>query len=294
MATEFDARTTSNPADLRPLLETDRQCLTAFLRREPEDNIYLLSRIAMDGVVNEDATAHGRFYGHFQDDELRGVAFFGHRKGVVLTGEGERFFRPAAELALGAEADWIILVAPRAAADGFLSHYRWRGRPVHLSRIQEFYVLRRENLPQITSSLRPADLADLDDVVDMSEQMLLEDFQLPAGSLSREGIRESMRHKILDQRTWLLEDNGEVVFKVDVSAQYAGGSQIEGVFTRPHRRGQGFARAGVAAVSRELLHASDFVSLHVDRDNTPALRAYQAAGFRPHSQFRLVLLKVAG
>ncbi|NNE43043.1 MAG: GNAT family N-acetyltransferase [Gemmatimonadetes bacterium] len=291
MATEFDPRTT-HPADLRPLLETDRQTLVAFLRREPEDNIYLLSRIAMDGVVNEEATAHGRFYGHFQDEELRGVIFFGHRKGVVLSGDGDRFFRACAELALGTESDWIILVGPRPAADEFLSHYRWRGRPMHLNRVQEFHVLRRENLPEITSALRPADLADLDDVVEMSEQMLLEDFQLPAGSLSRDGIRESMRHKILDQRTWLLEDDGEVVFKVDVSAQYAGGSQIEGVFTRPHRRGEGFARAGVAAVSRELLHASDFVSLHVDRNNTPARRAYGAAGFRPHSQFRLVLLKV--
>jgi GNAT superfamily N-acetyltransferase len=292
MATDFDSRAAASPVDLRQLLETDRQPLVEFLRRHPEDNIYLLSRIAQDGVVNEESSAHGRFYGHFSEEKLVGVVFFGHRKGVVLSGRSPVFIRAAAELALGAESDWVILVGPREESDAFLSHYRWRGRPMHLNRIQEFYVLRRENLPQITSSLRPADLADLDDVVEMSEQMLLEDFRLPAGSLSREGIRESMRHKILDGRTWLLEDDDEIVFKVDVSAQYAGGAQIEGVFTRPHRRGQGFARAGVAAVSRELLASSDFVSLHVDRENRPARCAYEAAGYRPHSEFRLVLLQV--
>jgi hypothetical protein len=293
MATDLDPRHAALPSGVRQLLETDRRRLTEFLGREPEDNIYLLSRVAMDGVVNEESTAHGRFYGHFTGDDLDGVVFFGHRRGVVLAGSGDEFMRCAAALALGPEADWVILVGPRSATESFLSHYRWRGRPTHINRIQDFYVLRAEGLPQSSSRVRAAALADLEAVVDMSEQMLLEDFRLPAGSLSRDGIRESMRQKITDGRTWLLEDRGEVVFKVDVSAQFSGGAQIEGVFTRPQSRGRGFARDGVAAVCRELLRTSAFVSLHVDRDNTPARRAYEHAGFRRHSEFRLVLLELS-
>jgi predicted GNAT family acetyltransferase len=101
-----------------------------------------------------------------------------------------------------------------------------------------------------------------------------------------------MRLKIRDGRTWVLEEAGEVVFKADISAQYSGGAQIEGVFTRPEARGRGFARRGVAAISAELLRTSEFVTLHVDRENEPALRAYERAGFRTHSEFRLVLLAV--
>lgn len=291
MATEFDPRAAASADRLRLLLETDRARLTELLRRDPERNIYLLARLAIDGVVNEESTSHGRFYGHFRGDELDGVIFFGHRKGVALAGEDEGFIRAAAELALGAESDWIILVGPRPAADRFLSHYRWRGRPNHLNRVQDFYVLHPPDLLDRGAALRAATPADLDAVVEMSEQMLLEDFRLPRGSLSREGIRESMRQKIQDGRTWLLEDEGETVFKVDVSAQYAGGSQIEGVFTRPRFRGRGLAAAGVAALSRELLRSSAFVSLHVAQDNVPARRAYERAGFRKHSEFRLVLLQ---
>lgn len=293
MATEFDPRAAAPPDGLRLLLETDRAKLAKFLRGSPEENIYLLARLAVDGVVNEESTSHGRFFGRFRDGDLDGVIFFGHRKGVALAGEGDAFIRAAAELALGEESDWIILVAPRRAADRFLSHYRWRGRPTHLNRVQDFYVLRPEDLSPSRATLRPAKLQDLDAVVDMSEQMLLEDFRLPAGSLSREGIRESMRHKIQDGRTFLLDEDGEAVFKVDVSAQYAGGAQIEGVFTRPHCRGRGRAAAGVAALSAELLRTSPFVSLHVAHDNEPARRAYERAGFRKHSEFRLVLLQFA-
>jgi ribosomal protein S18 acetylase RimI-like enzyme len=293
MASEFDPRAAASADRLRLLLETDRAQLQQFLRRAPEENIYLLARLAVDGVVNEESTSHGRFYGHFQDAALDGVIFFGHRKGVAIAGDGEEFIRAAAMLALGEEADWIILVGPRPASDRFLSHYRWRGRPTHLNRVQDFYVLRPEALTATEAVLRPAKLADLDAVVEMSEQMLLEDFHLPAGSLSREGIRESMRSKIQDGRTYLLDRDGETVFKVDVSAQYAGGAQIEGVFTRPRFRGRGLAAAGVAALSADLLRTSPFVSLHVAHDNEPARRAYERAGFRRHSEFRLVLLQFA-
>jgi hypothetical protein len=283
----------SSSSEFRLLLETDRRELVRYLERSAEENIFLLSRVAVDGVVNEVSMSHGRFYGHFGREGLDGVVFFGHRKGVVLSGHEAGFIREAAELALGAEAGWVILVAARAAADRFLSHYRWRGQPTHLNRIQDYYVLRECVSNGPIAAIRQAEVSDLEVVSEMSERMLLEDFDLAPGSLSREGIQESMRHKILDGRTWILESHGEVVFKVDVSAQYAGGAQIEGVFTRPEFRGQGFGCRGVAAVSAKLLERSHFVSLHVDRNNVSARRCYEKAGFKPHSEFRLVLLKAA-
>lgn len=288
-----ETRTAPEAPALRPLVETDRRGLVAFLERAPEENIYLLSRVALDGVVNEASLAHGRFYGHFSPDGLDGVVFFGHRRGVVLAGDSDAFVRAAAALAQGKETGWVILVAPRTAADRFLSHYRWRGRPMHLNRVQDFYVVRADGLAAGRMPVRRARMPDLDVVVEMSERMLLEDFGLAEGSLSREGIRESMRRKIQDGVTWLVEEDGRAVFKVDVSAQYAGGAQIEGVFTRPEHRGRGIARRAVAAVCAELLATSGFVSLHVARGNAAARRAYEAAGFRPAAEFRLVLLATA-
>jgi predicted GNAT family acetyltransferase len=279
------------PEGLRLLVETDRKMLVQFLEASAEENVFLLSRIAVDGVLNEGSSAHGRFYGHFDGSGLNGVAFFGHRKGVVLAGTSEEFIRATTELALGSESDWILLVAPRAPSDRFLSHYRWRGRPTHLNRIQDFYVAQQAEPEVGRVSLRRAENSDLDDVVSMSEHMLMEDFHLPQGSLSREAMRESMRQKIEDGRTWILEERNETVFKVDVSAQYSGGAQIEGVYTRPHRRGRGLAQKGVATLTEELLQSSAFVTLHVDQENSPAKRAYERAGFRRYSEFRLVLLR---
>ena len=255
--------------------------------------MYLLSRVALDGVVNEASLCHGRFYGHFAEDALDGVVFFGHRRGMVLAGESDAFARAAAALALGEEAGWVILVSPREAADRFLSHYRWRGRTTHLNRIQDFYVLRPGELSPDRAEVRRAEISDLDEIVDMSEQMLREDFALAKDTLSRDGIRDSMRRKIKDGQTWVVRVGKTPVFKVDVAAQFAGGAQVEGVFTRPSHRGRGIARRGVAGVCAELLASSRFVTLHVARENTPARHAYEAAGFREFGEFRLVLLKTS-
>jgi GNAT superfamily N-acetyltransferase len=293
MSTSSHPTPDAQSSGLRPLLETDRRELVRFLGEAPEDNVYLLSRVANDGVVNEEADSHGRFYGHFGPERLDGVIFFGHRKGAVLAGSEPSFLRAAANLALGGESDWIILVGPRQAAEGFLSHYRWRGRPTHVNRIQIHYVLRPEDAPPAEPGvIRRAAPGDLDAIVEMSEQMLMEDFDLPAGILSREGIRQSMREKVADGRTWVVEEGSEIVFKADVSARFSGGAQIEGVFTRPHRRGRGHAARGLAAITSELLRSSAFVSLHVAEGNTPARRAYESCGFRPLSEFRLVLLRM--
>ncbi|MFN8177158.1 MAG: GNAT family N-acetyltransferase [bacterium] len=291
MAGNVEARPTPEAPELRRLVETDRRELVAFLEQQPEENIYLLSRVAMDGVVNEGSLCHGRFYGHFPGEGLDGVVFFGHRRGVVLAGTSDLFVRSAAKLALGRESGWLILVAPRDPADRFLSHYRWRGRQMHVNRVQDYYVVRPDTLSADRAPARRAEAKDLDEVVEMSERMLCEDFSLPPGSLQKDGLRDSMWRKIRDGRTWVVEEDGKIIFKVDVSAQYAGGAQIEGVFTRPRHRGRGYARRGCAAVCAELLGSSKFVSLHVSHENVPAKRAYEAAGFRPFGEFRLVLLK---
>src|SRR5262245_33592922 len=198
-------------AELRRLVETDRRELVGFLETRPEENIFLLSRVALDGVVNEASLCHGRFYGHFAEDRLDGVAFFGHRRGVVLAGDAEPFVRAAATLALGREAGWVILVSPNRPAERFLSHYRWRGRAMHVNRIQEYYVVAPDEVAPDRAPARRADLAELDEVVELSERMLCEDFALAPGSLSREGLKDSMRRKIADGRTWVVEEKGELV-----------------------------------------------------------------------------------
>ncbi|GAB6946547.1 GNAT family N-acetyltransferase [Vulcanisaeta sp. JCM 16161] len=54
---------------------------------------------------------------------------------------------------------------------------------------------------------------------------------------------------------------------------------IGDVFTAPNHRNRGFAKAVVSAVTRDAINAGATAMLHVDEDNTPAIKVYKRLGY---------------
>jgi predicted GNAT family acetyltransferase len=85
-------------------------------------------------------------------------------------------------------------------------------------------------------------------------------------------------------------DRGELVFKAEVACATPDAAQIQGVWVAPHRRGEGLAVAGMAAVvSLVRARISPAVSLYVNEWNAPARRAYEHVGFRETTRFATVM-----
>ncbi|BDR91204.1 GNAT family N-acetyltransferase [Vulcanisaeta souniana] len=51
------------------------------------------------------------------------------------------------------------------------------------------------------------------------------------------------------------------------------------VFTIPNYRNRGFAKAVVSAITKDVINSSAVAMLHVDEDNTPAIRVYKRLGY---------------
>lgn len=85
-------------------------------------------------------------------------------------------------------------------------------------------------------------------------------------------------------------DRGELVFKAEVACATRDAAQIQGVWVPPHRRGEGLASAGMAAVV-DLVQTriAPSVSLYVNEWNEPARRAYERVGFRETARFATVM-----
>lgn len=85
-------------------------------------------------------------------------------------------------------------------------------------------------------------------------------------------------------------DCGELVFKAEVACATPDAAQIQGVWVPPHRRGEGLASAGMAAVVALVRdRISPAVSLYVNEWNAPARRAYERVGFRETTRFATVM-----
>ncbi|MEE1649177.1 GNAT family N-acetyltransferase [Brachybacterium sp. J144] len=102
--------------------------------------------------------------------------------------------------------------------------------------------------------------------------------------------RARVTELIRQGRTYVVMQDGLVLFKADVGALFGPVAQIHGVWVRPEHRGRGLARAAMTDLVRQVRrdHASQ-VSLYVNDFNEPARRAYAAAGFRQIGELTTLL-----
>ena len=107
------------------------------------------------------------------------------------------------------------------------------------------------------------------------------------GDLYRARVRQ------LIGRGWSMAsfDDEGVVFKAEVACVTPYAAQVQGVWVRPDRRGQGLAVSGMAAVVAQVLGSgtAPVVSLYVNDWNTPARRAYAAVGFEQTATFATLM-----
>lgn len=84
-------------------------------------------------------------------------------------------------------------------------------------------------------------------------------------------------------------ENGEVIFKCEIGAFSPSACQIQGVWTKRERRGEGIGTAGLARVVEIALEMAPTVCLYVNDFNIAARRSYEKIGFREVGAFASVL-----
>ena len=86
-------------------------------------------------------------------------------------------------------------------------------------------------------------------------------------------------------------DDAGVVFKAEIACVTPYAAQVQGVWVRPDRRGEGLAVSGMAAVVAHVIDAgmAPVVSLYVNEWNTPARAAYARVGFEQTATFATMM-----
>jgi GNAT superfamily N-acetyltransferase len=301
--------TSSNGAlnGLRVAERIPRSVALAFLKAEPRENVFLISRILKAGMDNPRDPTHGVFLGVFDDHQsLRGLCFLGNSGTLVLSvdeaGVAELFARTVAERG----KRFTLAVGPDDALRLFLKVYGHLAgiKPV-LDRRQPFYVVDKRSLAKGVKDIdmEQASLDSIDELTVLACDMVCEDLRLDANEVDRRKYRLRMTERIVDGRAYMCRDEkGRAVFKCDLAVCGPEGALVEGVFTPKDLRGQGVATRAVWTLCKDLLSEDKrddgkvvrepvpFVALHVDERNKAARRAYEKVGFTHACDFRLVLM----
>jgi GNAT superfamily N-acetyltransferase len=130
----------------------------------------------------------------------------------------------------------------------------------------------------------------LDQVVAASAAMAREEAQDDPQARNPTLFRDRIRTRLERGRDFIHAPDGEVCFKVNVSALSPLGGQIEGVYTVPALRRRHLGRRGVSWVTRWVLDRAERAVLLVNEDNGPARALYESLGYVPAYQSRTIFV----
>ncbi|HEV7172336.1 GNAT family N-acetyltransferase [Pedococcus sp.] len=139
--------------------------------------------------------------------------------------------------------------------------------------------------------VRPATLSEVDLVMPAAAQMFEGEIGYPPYTGSGAAYRQALQALIDRGHTFVVVEDGTVVFKADVGSVALGCAQLQGVWLHPELRGRGLAVPMMAAVVEQVMATrAKWVTLYVNDFNASARSTYRHVGFEDVGTFSTVLL----
>jgi RimJ/RimL family protein N-acetyltransferase len=281
---------------VRPVLPTERFALQALLLQDPLPNLFLLSLVEHEALAGE--RSKGIFYGLWEEDRHHpgeprndlAATVYVSPTGLVVP------FCPWSEHAavLGRHVDQHhspqLIIGPRLASDLF-----WDATDklatVRTRYDQRLYVAHRASAGPVAEGLRLATLDDAADLSRFSSRMMLEDLGFDPAITNPRAHTASVLRRIHEGRSWVVEQHGRLVFKIDLGSACSEGALVGGTYVVPDRRGEGLCARAMRGVLAALLQTHPCVTLHLNEANAPAVGCYERAGFERDVAMRLMVLE---
>lgn len=271
--------------------EADRAELTRLVDADPIVNVVVASRLR--AVPSLDPRRFGGLLLGARDASggLRAAVLNGGNL-LPVGGGPEQWRALAAQLVVGRRGCTSIVGRSDAVAGLWSVLGPTWGRSRAVRENQPLLLLDRPDaLPPGDPRVRAMRPSELDRYLPAATAMFTEELGVsPYRSTPVADYRRRVAGLIADGRAFgIVDDSGAVVFKADLGAVSAHTCQLQGVWVRPDRRGQGLAREALAAVLRHALTLAPSVSLYVNDYNVPARRLYDRLGLRQVATLTTVL-----
>ena len=275
---------------VRVLGPDDREQFVALAEKDPVVNVFADHRARLTHL--DERWLGGQVWGRFDGDELvAGCHLAANLVPVQCTPDDVVAF---ADVALRRRRTVGTIVGPDAVVSAL-----WSRLEPHWSRPREV----RMGQPHLEISSRPA-VAPAPDVRVTTQDDVPVLYPACVAMYTEEvgvspeadaGGTDLYRARVqqLVGRGWSFAsfDEQGVVFKAEVACATPFAAQVQGVWVRPDRRGQGLAPPGMAAVVAHVLETgiAPVVSLYVNEWNTAARAAYARVGFEQTATFATVM-----
>jgi uncharacterized protein len=269
------------------LVNDDEQEVLEFLAQRPIHTVAMMSLIHDNGIVSP--FNRGIFYGcRDLNGRLEGVALVGHA--TLMETVSDRALAALAQVAQQCANTHMIMGEKERVAD-FWGHYAAAGRQHRLACREWLFELSwpiaaREPV----AGLRRATLAELELVAPVQAQLAFAESGINPLNADPRGFVRRCRRRIEQGRTWVVVEDGKLIFKADVISRTRAVSYLEGVWICEEHRANGSGLRFMSELMRRLLEESKSICLLVNETNRLAQNFYRKCGFHFRATYETIFL----
>lgn len=269
------------------LTADDREAVLKFLAERPIHTVAMAGFIRDNGIISD--LNRGAFYGcRDMSGRLEAVALIGHA--ILMDARTDRAVRALAELAKENIRTHMIM-AEEERATSFLKYYGDGAQLLSRASRQVLLELRWPMQDQPVDGLRLGTLNDIDLVVPVHAQMSFDESGVDPLATDGSGFIARCARRLQLGRTFVLVEDGKLLFKADVIAETPEAAYLEGVWAIPEISGSGCARNCLTQLATILLTRTKTICLLSNIENERALAFYAKAGFTPRAVYDSIFLK---
>jgi len=285
---ELPRPATSGGTAVRLSTDADRAEALAFLAARPIHTVILRGFIHDNGL--ESPLNRGSFYGYRNDEGLlEGVALIGHA--TLIESRTDRALEALARRALEVCSRAHMIMGEQQRIEEFWSYYAGDGQRKRLACRELLFELHWPvEAQRPVQELRLATLEDLELTLPVHARLAEEDSGVNPLEKDPEGFRLRCIRRIEQGRTWVLVEDGKLVFKTDVFSDTPEVIYLEGVYVNEEERAKGYGLRCLSQLSRTLLQRTEVLCLLVNEENVAAHALYRKAGFKLTSTYDTIFL----
>lgn len=270
------------------LKEDDRNEVLAFLAERPVHTVCLAGLIRDNGFISPHN--RGTFFGcRNSEGRLEGVALIGHA--VLLDARTDRANQEFGLLAQTFQRTHIVL-GEKDKIEAFWNYYADAGQEMRLACRELLFELRRAmQIREEVAGLRLATAADIDRVAPIQAAMAEEESGTNPLALDPQGFIQRCLRRIEMGRVWVLERDGQLMFKADIQADTPDVIYLEGVWVNPVDRSKGIGRKCLRQLCSQLLSRTKVVCALVNEENKRSHTFYRMCNFKMRGVYESIFLE---
>lgn len=275
-AGQFFATANLKPAEI--LTEANRAETLKFLKMRPVHTVVMTGFIQDNGLMNADN--RGKFYGYRNAaGTLEGIVLIGHT--TLIEARSENSLKAFASIAKQSETPIHIVMSDSKTIETFWRLFNGGNRPARQVSTELLFEL---NFPFFVQNcewnVRVADADELEQIAVAHDEVAFIESGVSPMQKDRAGFLKRCLNRIEQGRTFVVFENGKLVFKADIAAETSGVIYLEGIYVAPEYRGKNIGSSCLSNLSLQLMERVENVCLLSNAEFTGAHRSFVQAGFK--------------